>query len=115
MSMGSSGGAVNPKGRDETRAGGSGGGTSRPSDPDHELLGKAYDPRLMRRLWRVARPHHRLVSLSMLFFPCIAALELLQPWLVKIAIDRHILVGDWPGLTRVALAYLACLSSLSGR
>jgi ATP-binding cassette, subfamily B, multidrug efflux pump len=105
---------VNPKGRDETRAGGSSGSTSRPSDTDHELLGKAYDPRLMRRLWRVVRPHHRLVYLSMLFFPCIAALELLQPWLVKIAIDRHILVGDWPGLTRVALAYLACLISLYG-
>ena len=88
---------------------------SRPPHPDdNDLLGKAYDPRLMRRLWRVVRPHGRLVYLSMLLFPCIAALELLQPWLVKIAIDRHILVGDWPGLTRVASAYLACLLSLYG-
>ncbi len=88
---------------------------SRPPHPDDDdLLGKAYDPRLMRRLWRVVRPHGRLVYLSVLLFPCIAALELLQPWLVKIAIDRHILVGDWPGLTRVASAYLACLLSLYG-
>src|SRR5258705_8371759 len=103
-----------PKGRDDTREGGSAGATSRPSDPDNELLGKAYDPRLMRRLWRVVRSHRRLVYLSMLLFPCIAALELLQPWLVKIAIDRHILVGDWPGLSRVAAAYLTCLPSLYG-
>jgi ATP-binding cassette subfamily B multidrug efflux pump len=95
-----------PKGRDDTREGG--------HPEDNELLGKAYDPRLMRRLWRVVRPHRRLVYLSMLLFPCIAALELLQPWLVKIAIDRHILAGDWPGLTRVAGAYLACLLALYG-
>jgi ATP-binding cassette, subfamily B, multidrug efflux pump len=104
-----------PKGRDDTREGGSAGAISRPPHPDdNELLGKAYDPRLMRRLWRVVRPHRRLVYLSMLLFPCIAALELLQPWLVKIAIDRHILAGDWPGLTRVAGAYLACLLALYG-
>ena len=107
-------GGVNPKGRAEAREVGRAEGPSRPSDPDNELLGKAYDPRLMRRLWRVVRPHRRLVYLSMLLFPCIAALELLQPWLVKIAIDRHILVGDWPGLSRVAAAYLACLVSLYG-
>ena len=104
-----------PKGRDEPREGGSAGAISRPPHPDdHDLLGKAYDPRLMRRLWRVVRPHRWLVCLSMLLFPCIAALELLQPWLVKIAIDHHILVGDWPGLTRVASAYLACLLGLYG-
>ena len=106
--------ASSPKGRDERQEGGSAGAISRPPHPDDDLLGKAYDPRLMRRLWRVVRPHRRLVCLSMLLFPCIAALELLQPWLVKIAIDRHILAGDWPGLTRVAAAYLACLLSLYG-
>jgi ATP-binding cassette subfamily B protein len=68
----------------------------------------------MRRLWLVVRPHRRLIFLCMALFPCIAALELLQPWLVKIAIDRHILVGDWPGLSRVAAAYLGCLLGLYG-
>ena len=68
----------------------------------------------MRRLGGVVRPHRRLVYLSLLLFPCVAGLELLQPWLVKIAIDRHILAGDWPGLSRVAAAYLACLLSLYG-
>ena len=84
------------------------------TNADDELLGKAYDPRLMRRLWAVVRPHRRLVFLSVCLFPCVAGLELLQPWLVKIAIDRHILAGDWPGLTRVAAAYLACLLGLYG-
>src|ERR1700675_4726006 len=84
------------------------------SELDPELLGKAYDPRLMRRLWGVTRPHRRLVLLSMLLFPAVAALELLQPWLTKIAIDRYILTGDWPGLSRIAVAYLGCLIALYG-
>jgi len=81
---------------------------------DPELLGKAYDPRLMRRLWGVTRSHRRLVLFSMLLFPAVAALELLQPWLTKIAIDRYILTGDWPGLSRIAAAYMGCLLALYG-
>ncbi len=46
------------------------------TDLDQDAHGKAYDPRLMRRLWGVTRSHRRLVLLSMLLFPAIAALEL---------------------------------------
>ena len=108
--------AAGPKGRAEGQEGGSAGAISRPPQLNDDLLvlGKAYDARLMRRLWGVVRPHRRLVYLSLVLFPCVAGLELLQPWLVKIAIDRHILAGDWPGLTRVAAAYLVCLLSLYG-
>jgi len=84
------------------------------SEHDDEILGKAYDPRLMRRVWSFARPHRRIIFLSMALFPLVAALELLQPWLTKIAIDRYILPGDWAGLTWVAAAYLACLLGLYG-
>lgn len=84
------------------------------SELDPELLGKAYDRRLMRRLWGVTRSHRRLVLLSMLLFPLVAALELLQPWLTKIAIDRYILAGDWPGLSRIGAAYMGCLGALYG-
>ncbi len=79
---------------------------------DDEVLGKAYDARLMRRLWAFTRPHGRLVLLSLLLFPPVAALELLQPYLVKIAIDEHILRGDWSGLARVSLYFLLTLLAL---
>src|SRR5262245_52547517 len=94
------------------REGGSAGAMSRPPHADDEILGKAYDSRLMRQLWVMVRPHRRLIYLSLLLFPSIAGFELVQPWLVKIAIDRHILAGDWAGLGRVAMAYLACLLGL---
>ena len=70
---------------------------TRPDDHD-EILGKAYDARLMARLWAVTRPHKRLVLVSLVLFPLTAAAELLQPYLVKVAIDHHILAGDWRGL-----------------
>src|SRR3989442_8612220 len=82
------------------------------SEHDDEILGKAYGARLMRRVWSCARPHRRIIFLSMALFPLVAAFELLQPWLTKIAIDRYILPGDWAGLTWGAAAYLACLLGL---
>src|SRR5262249_38839907 len=81
---------------------------------DDEVLGKAYDARLMARLWQVTRPHGRLVALSLLVFPGVTLLELLQPYLVKIAIDDHILRGDWVGLGPVAALFLVVLGGLYG-
>ncbi len=76
---------------------------------DDEILGKAYDSRLMRRIWEYTRAHRGLVLFSLLIFPLATLLELLQPYLVKIAIDEHILQGDWPGLGRIAALFLLTL------
>jgi ATP-binding cassette subfamily B protein len=80
-------------------------------EPD-EVLGRAFDRHLVERLGRVARPHARLLGATALAFPLIAALELLQPYLTKVAIDEHILVGDWGGLTQVAALFLGVLLAL---
>jgi ATP-binding cassette, subfamily B, multidrug efflux pump len=79
---------------------------------DDEVLGKAYDARLMARLWGFTRPHAGLVALSLLVFPLVAGLELLQPYLVKTAIDDYILRRDWLGLGRIAGLFLAVLVAL---
>ena len=84
---------------------------TRPEDHD-EILGKAYDARLMGRLWAVTRPHKRLVLVSLALFPLTAAAELLQPYLVKVAIDQHILAGDWGGLGGIAALFLVTLLAL---
>ncbi|MFQ5829905.1 MAG: ABC transporter ATP-binding protein [Candidatus Methylomirabilia bacterium] len=81
---------------------------------EDEVLGKAYDARLMARLWTIARPHRSVILLTMILFFPVVCLELLQPYLLKIAIDRHILRGDWFGLSWVALAFLGTLVLLYG-
>ena len=84
---------------------------SRARDPD-EKLGSAFDRRLVARLWQAARPHRSLIAGSTLLFPLIAAAELAQPYLLKIAIDEHILRADWLGLTWVAGLYAGVLALL---
>jgi ATP-binding cassette subfamily B protein len=81
---------------------------------DDETLGRAYDARLMRRIWAVARPHRGLILLGLATYPLGAAVELLQPYLVKIAIDDYILARDWTGLGGIALLFFAALVALYG-
>ncbi len=81
-------------------------------EPD-DVLGRAFDRHLIRRLATVARPHTQLIVGTALLFPLIAGVELLQPYLLKVAVDEHILRGDWPGLSGVAALFLAVLVVLA--
>lgn len=75
-----------------------------------EVLGKAYDARLMRRLLGYLRPHGRAVTVSLVAIGAGSILQLAQPWLTKIAIDDHIATGNVDGLDRIAFAFLAVLA-----
>lgn len=61
-----------------------------------ETLGKAYDGRLMRRLLQYARPFAAWIGLAILLLLFITATELASPYLVKVAIDDHLLNYDEP-------------------
>jgi ATP-binding cassette, subfamily B, multidrug efflux pump len=73
-------------------------------------LGRAYDGRLMRRLWRYIRPHRATFVASMACLPITAGLSLLQPYLLKIAIDDYVAAGDVPGLLRIGGFYALSLA-----
>ncbi len=75
-----------------------------------EILGKAYDARLMRRLLTYLRPHGRSVGISLAAIVAYSALQLVPPYLTKIAIDDHIATGTLDGLDRIAAAFLAVLA-----
>jgi len=84
-------------------------------EPEHDdVVGRAFDRRLARRLWVTAGAHHRLVWSSIALFPVVALVELAQPYLLKVAIDDHILQSDWSGLAGVAGLYAATLVVLYG-
>ncbi len=76
---------------------------------DEEVLGKAYDSLLMRRLLRYLRPYRRLVGFALAAIISNAGLQLVQPYLMKVAIDQHIATGNLAGLDRIALLFLAIL------
>ena len=54
---------------------------------DDDVLGKAYDARLMRRLLEYLRPHRRYAALALAAIICASMLQLAQPYLMKLAID----------------------------
>jgi ATP-binding cassette, subfamily B, multidrug efflux pump len=76
---------------------------------DEEVLGKAYDARLMRRLLGYLRPYWKNVLLALVAIIAGSSASLAQPYLTKIAIDRYIAAGRLDELTRLAVLYLLIL------
>ena len=74
-----------------------------------DLVAKSYDRTLLRRLLTYLRPYKVAVAVSFLLIVVMAGLDLVGPYLTKVAIDRHIMRGDAPGLARVAALYMATL------
>jgi ATP-binding cassette subfamily B multidrug efflux pump len=73
---------------------------------DDEILGKAYDARLMARILRYLRPYWKLLAVSFVFLMLQTGSQLLGPYITKIAIDRYIAQQDLRGLDLMALAYV---------
>jgi len=74
---------------------------------DDEILGKAYDARLIRRLLTYLRPYRFWVVTSLLLLFLTTGLQLLGPYITKVAVDTYIATRDLHGLNLVVLAYLA--------
>ena len=83
---------------------------------DEDKLGKGYDGQLMRRLLVYLRPYRLYVGLALLLLLVAAAAQLATPYLIKIAFDDHIAIGDQDGLIIVAIQLLAimCLEFFTG-
>ena len=79
------------------------------SPHEEDVLGKAYDGRLMRRLLTYLWPYWRHVAVAFAAIVANALASLAQPYLIKIAIDRHIATGQLAGLNRLAIVYLLVL------
>jgi len=59
-------------------------------DPSDEVLGKAFDLRLMRRLLRFLLPYRSLFSVCILLTLVVAGIQLVLPYLTKTAIDSFL-------------------------
>jgi ATP-binding cassette, subfamily B, multidrug efflux pump len=81
---------------------------------DEEVLGKAYDARLMRRLLQYLRPYWRQVALAFVTILVSAVASLIQPYLIKVAIDRYITQRQLAGLDGLAVLYLTILVASFG-
>ncbi|HEV2690816.1 MAG TPA: ABC transporter ATP-binding protein [Bryobacteraceae bacterium] len=93
---------------------------------EEEVLGKAYDGRLMRRLLAYIRPYSAEVLIALVFLFLTAGLQVIGPLLTKLAVDRYLaptgqpmktpidayLSGNpWTGLAQISLIYLLSLAA----
>ena len=76
---------------------------------DDDILGKAYDAALMRRLIGYLRPYWRAVAVALVALTVGAVTALAQPYVMKVAIDHHIATRDLEGLPRLAALYVLVL------
>jgi ATP-binding cassette subfamily B protein len=76
---------------------------------DEEVLGKAYDSALMRRLLGYLRPYRWYVLGGIALSISVSAMEAVRPYFTKIAVDRDIAAGDAEGLLHTALLFFAVL------
>src|SRR6476646_10545316 len=60
---------------------------------EEEILGKAYDSRLMKRLLTYLRPYGWQVAISLVAIVVRAVLDVLGPVLTAIAIDKYLTHG----------------------
>ncbi|MFL6465435.1 MAG: ABC transporter ATP-binding protein [Bryobacteraceae bacterium] len=89
---------------------------------EEEVLGKAYDSRLMRRLLTYMRPYKLVVSFSLILLLFDSLLQIIGPLLTKLAVDRYLVPSHgaqtfpwlnnwlsrdpWTGLSQLAGIYL---------
>ncbi len=72
-------------------------------------VGRAYDARLLRRLWHYVRPYRRDFWWSMVCLPLTSVCMLAQPYLLKVAIDRYVAARNVQGLGLIGLLYTAAM------
>jgi ATP-binding cassette subfamily B multidrug efflux pump len=91
---------------------------------EEEVLGKAYDGRLMRRLLTYIRPYKVEVLIALVLLFINAALQVLGPLLTKLAVDRYLAPtaqpaatvldpflsnNPWTGLGQISFLYLLAI------
>jgi ATP-binding cassette, subfamily B, multidrug efflux pump len=85
---------------------------------EEEILGKAYDSRLMRRLLTYLRPYRLVVTVAITSIILKSFADVLGPYLVKVAIDRYLApvpgskAGMWNWLSPRPMIGIAQISAI---
>ncbi|MEE9148163.1 MAG: ABC transporter ATP-binding protein, partial [Candidatus Tectomicrobia bacterium] len=76
------------------------------STEDEERYGKAYNPRVMRRLWPFMAPYRGGLGLAVACMIGGSLSHLAGPYVIKRSLDGFIAAGDLDGLTFMVLLYI---------
>ena len=76
---------------------------------DEEILGRAYDSRLMKRLLTYLRSYRWYIALGIILSVAVSFMEAVRPWFTKHAVDVNIAQHDGSGLLLTAVMFLGVL------
>lgn len=76
---------------------------------DDELLGRAYDERLVRRLIHYLQPYRNETIISIVFMIISASMVVAAPWIIGHAFDNGISAGDYTALRFWTLVFLTAV------
>ncbi len=79
------------------------------TDKDDEILGKAYDSKLMKRLLVYIKPYKKYVFWGVFLSILVAGLGPVRPYLTKIAVDYSLVKKDYTSLMYISLALIGSL------
>jgi len=74
---------------------------------DEEILGKAYDARLMRRLLVYLRPYWRMTLFALVAILLFGILQAVPPYLLKVEVDRYLDPAGRGQLPRILASFLS--------
>ncbi|MCO6449412.1 MAG: ABC transporter ATP-binding protein [Caldilineales bacterium] len=78
-----------------------------PDEDEDDILGKAYDARLVRRLLGFTLPYGARLAAAVIFMIVTSLLSVSQPWIIGKAIDNGIRTGDMAVLRMWTLLFAA--------
>jgi ATP-binding cassette subfamily B protein len=76
---------------------------------EDEILGKAYDGTLMRRLLKYLKPYKWYVVTGIVLSIAVSAMEAVRPYFIKQAVDVNIKASDPHGLLMTTLGFCALM------
>jgi ATP-binding cassette subfamily B protein len=76
---------------------------------EDEILGKAYDAKLMRRLLRYLRPYRWHVVVGIVLSIAVSSMEAVRPYFIKVAVDENIAQKDAHGLLVTTLLFFGLM------
>jgi len=76
---------------------------------EEDVLGKAYDSHLMKRLLKYLKPYRLWIALAIILTIGISLATTIRPYLTRIAIDKYIVNKDGIGLRNIILILFGTL------
>ena len=87
--------------------GGFGGHSASRGQIDEEVFGSVYDQKVILRLLPFIIPYKKMVAVSVIAMLIYTVTQVAVPWIIALAIDDFIMIGDFQGLTWIFGLFIA--------